>query len=139
MLDNIDPKLWGPSYWKMLHYITLAYPNNPTENDKTDIKNLFKALHPVLPCQKCRNNFNDHLKKFPLDEKALSSKATLVMWLINIHNEVNIINGKKIMTYDDVIKELNDDTKPIINKQSITFILLIFLVIVLIIFAKFRN
>jgi hypothetical protein len=139
MLDNIDPKTWGPAYWKMLHYMTFAYPDNPTENDKTDVINFFKALQPMLPCQKCRNNFNNHLKKFPLDENALSSKLNLIIWLINIHNEVNIMTGKKVVSYDDVIKELSNEIKPIVSKQTITFILLIFLVVVLIIFAKLRN
>ena len=32
MLVNINPALWGKPYWDMMHYVTLAYPENPLEN-----------------------------------------------------------------------------------------------------------
>lgn len=149
MHNNIDPKIWGPICWKLLEYITFTYPVNPTEEDKTNIRNFFTALQHVLPCQKCRNNYGIHLKKYPLDEKAVSSQKYLITWLINIHNEVNIMNGKPgNFTYSGFMdnlffNELNEEIKLKQEQKTrnnfITFILLICLVIVLIVFAKFRN
>lgn len=139
MLDNIDPIIWGDSYWKMLHYITLAYPDVPAQEDKQNVINFFAALRPMLPCQKCRNNFESHLKKYPLNDYTLSSKINLVMWLINIHNEVNALTGKKVMTYDEVINQLGNKQSFYVNKQIITIILLVLLVIILIYIAKTKN
>ena len=37
----MDPEVWGPHGWYFLHSITLAYPDNPTDDDKTYHKNFF--------------------------------------------------------------------------------------------------
>ena len=37
---NIPPHIWGPSAWKLLHYITFAYPVNPTYDDKLNYKKI---------------------------------------------------------------------------------------------------
>jgi len=149
MYNNIDPKIWGPICWKLLEYITFTYPVRPTEEDKINIRIFFTALQHVLPCQKCRNNYGMHLKKFPLDDKAVSSQRELITWLINIHNEVNIMNGKpEIFSYSGFIdnmfiNSIKEDIKIKEEQKNrnnlITFVLLICLVVVLVIFAKFRN
>ena len=36
--------------------------------------------------------------------KSRKLKQNLVKWLINIHNEVNIINGKKQLSYEEVVR-----------------------------------
>ena len=36
----IKPSIWGPHGWKFMHYVSLGYPNNPTENDKLNYKTL---------------------------------------------------------------------------------------------------
>ena len=28
------PNVWGPYGWKFIHYVTLGYPNNPSNEDK---------------------------------------------------------------------------------------------------------
>jgi hypothetical protein len=38
------PDVWGPHGWKFIHYITLGYPTNPTQEDKTKYANFFNAL-----------------------------------------------------------------------------------------------
>ena len=90
----MKPEVWGPHAWIFLHSITLEYPNNPTNEDKLNIKNFFNSVGLVLPCQKCRLNFNSHLKKYPLTDKVLESKSSLVKWMIDIHNCVNVMNNK---------------------------------------------
>ena len=100
----MHPKIWGPGGWLFLHSITLNYPENPTENDKMYHKNFFLNLQNVLPCPNCAKHYSLNLTKFPI-EPALENKELFVKWLIDIHNEVNKKNFKRIYTYDEVIQK----------------------------------
>jgi len=104
-MQNINPSFWGTSGWKFMHYITLAYPDNPTIKDKIDITNFFNTVGNVLPCALCRVNYYNHLKKYPLDDQAVKNRDNLVKWLVNIHNEVNMMHNKPIYTTDQLYKD----------------------------------
>ena len=97
----MDPNIWGPHGWYFLHSITLAYPDNPTENDKTIYKNFFESLKDILPCDKCRVHFNQTLMTYPI-ENHLQNKESLFKWLVDVHNRVNIDNDKREYTYDEI-------------------------------------
>jgi len=133
---NIDPTVWGPHLWKYMHLMTLSYPDTPTTIDKDNFKAFFLSLQNVLPCENCRENFKSHLIKYPLNDTVLSSRYNLVVWLMNIHNEVNKENNKKIMTYDELINEYTNPPSSY-NKTLINILLILGLIIVLIIYAKY--
>jgi hypothetical protein len=101
---NINPTIWGPHLWKFMHYLTLSYPENPTEEEKDTLYNFFHTIKTVLPCEKCRYNFNSHLEKTPLSDEILSNNANVIRWLFDIHNEVNKSNNKPELPYDEFIK-----------------------------------
>jgi hypothetical protein len=129
----MDPEVWGPHGWIFLHCITLAYPDCPSKVDKEAMKNFFISLGPVLPCEKCRNNFTKHLIKYPLTDSILCSRDKLVRWLIDIHNEINEINGKPKVTYDDVLFDyLHMISKTRTTQQHYFYAIVIFLLIVII-------
>jgi Erv1 / Alr family len=140
MLYNINPASWGPYYWKAMHYLTVAYPNNPTESDKEDVKQFFLSVGRVLPCEKCRAHFAKNLQNYPLTETVLSSRYNLVNWLKDIHNEVNTWSGKKQWSYDEVVNEYGDHGKPSCGIEIITISLLILIIVIMIVYFKFlRN
>lgn len=148
MSININPLHWGPPSWKFLHYITLSYPDNPSQKDKIRMYNFFIIIKDLLPCEKCRYNYNEHLVKFPLTYEILSSRFTLVNWLINIHNEVNITLGKNIITYNEFLEiyvnnEYNSKINPSFNLQmstkTMTIFLIIILIFVLLLAIKLKN
>lgn len=140
MLYNINPSLWGPHCWKFLHFVTLSYPENPTEEDKTKVKNFIFCLKNILPCEKCRHHFHINLNKYPITDKVLSSRYNLINWLLNIHNEVNSKNGKKMYTYQDLLKEYDlENNNENYNVEIATIALLVLLVIIVAIYMiKFR-
>ena len=37
----MNPNIWGPSFWKTIHYTAFSYPINPTEINKKILKNLY--------------------------------------------------------------------------------------------------
>lgn len=137
MFYNINPSLWGPHCWKFMHYLTMSYPDKPTESDKNKIKNFFLAVAEIIPCENCRIHFALNLKNFPLTDNVLESRYNLINWLKNIHNEVNTRNGKKPYTYDDIINEYsNKNNTTDYNVEIVTIILLVFIIIILFIYAK---
>lgn len=141
-MNNINPNMWGNSGWTFLHYITFAYPDHPTQNDKNMIKNFFDSVSEVLPCEKCRFNFKNHTVKYPLNDDALNSRFDLVNWLINIHNEANKSRGKAIMTYEQVIKQYLFTPKNnclIVNNRLTVIIVSVALIIIFIVFLKFYS
>jgi FAD-linked sulfhydryl oxidase len=100
---SINSDYWGSSGWKLLHYITLSYPDRPTTRDRTNMKNFFNSFQTVIPCKTCSNNFKKHMKKIPLTDTVLSSKQNLDRWLIDIHNETNKLAGKPVLSYTSAL------------------------------------
>ena len=117
------PDIWGPHGWKFIHYITLGYPNNPTEQDKKKYYNFFISLSNVIPCGVCGNHFKQHLEITPLDDEALKDKESLMSWGIMMHNHVNAKNNKKIQSFKDAINAIikNDDKCIVFNDEAINF------------------
>ena len=44
----MTPDVWGPHGWKFIHYITLGYPENPTQMQKDKYKAFFLLLKDSL-------------------------------------------------------------------------------------------
>lgn len=128
-INNIVPDMWGPSGWKFMHYITFAYPDSPTDEDKENMKNFFISVSKVLPCKKCRNNFKKHTEKYPLTEEILESRYNLTRWLIDIHNEVNIMNGKKTVTYEEALEIYLKNNNTIVSFNT-ALIIVIFIIVI---------
>jgi hypothetical protein len=138
MFYNINPSLWGPHCWKFMHYLTMSYPDEPTQMDKDKIKRFFLAIGDIIPCENCRVHFALNLKNSPLTDKVLESRYNLINWLKDIHNEVNSRNGKKTYTYDDIINEYsNKNNGGDYSVEIVTVILLMLIVVILLIYINF--
>jgi hypothetical protein len=128
-MHNINPRIWGPPGWKFMHYVTLSYPNNPTLEHKENAKMFFLSAGKLLPCESCQVHFSEHLVKYPLDDKVLSCGTNLVEWFMNVHNEVNKIQGKDIYTLDRLYKEYMGS---ISHKSYTSFYILCVVMIILV-------
>jgi hypothetical protein len=102
----ITPDIWGPHGWKFMHYVALAYPAKPTSEQKNEYKIFFESIQNILPCGMCSYNYKKHLKELPMDDKVLESNITLLKWTIDMHNKVNVQNGKREYTSEEVINLL---------------------------------
>jgi len=134
-VQSVSPNEWGPPAWKFIHYISLVYPNNPTELDKKHYTDFFNSLQYVLPCPKCSKNYKKHLKIHPL-ENSLENSDSLFKWTVDIHNEVNKINNKPLYTYDEAYNEYLNKQNNIRNNFIICGILL--LILLLFVYFKFH-
>ena len=139
----MDPEIWGPHAWLFLHTITFNYPKNPTVIDRNNYYDFFNSLQNTLPCQKCQEHYKLNLQKYPIQ---LQSRRHLVQWLINMHNAVNLKNGKEAWTYDEVYDKYSalyggDDVSknPLSIPNMEKYIIFIILIVVIVIVYIYYN
>lgn len=138
----MEPQIWGKHAWIFLHSITMTYPENPSNDDKKTYKIFFESLDKILPCIVCRKNYRKHISNVPIDS-FLHSRRSIVEWLINIHNQTNIMHNKPTMEYDQVINlykkiykkesidtEQNIEKSTCISDNSYKYIIFILLIII---------
>ena len=93
---------WGPAMWKVLHEKTYEYPSEqPTIKDKAAAIKYFKGVEQRIPCKRCRYNYKQYLLRNPV-EYHVDSRKELVRWLVDLHNEINVENGKRVWSYKEV-------------------------------------
>ena len=99
-------KIWGPHFWKTMHFISFSYPNNPTIEDKKYYKQFFESLCHVLPCSYCRVSCEYFISTEPtkLTDEVLTNRETITKWLYLLHERVNQKLGVEYnVTYDEVV------------------------------------
>lgn len=111
----MNQNIWGPHLWFSLHTISFNYPLKPTNIEKKNYYDFFMNLQEVIPCSVCKKNYKRHLNEHPI-KQSLNTRKDLVYWLIDMHNMVNGEIGKKILSYDNVIKKYED-----VYKKKIIF------------------
>ena len=135
----ITPQEWGPHGWKFIHYVSLGYPENPTEEDKHKYKMFFISLKDVLPCSLCRNHYEENYATMPLTDVILSKRENVVRWVIDIHNVVNASKNKPIIPYDEALKLINGNSECAQNKMNLIYLLIAILgglVLIAVIYKK---
>jgi len=96
----MKPDIWGKHLWYSIHFIALAFPDDPTNEEKRNYQSFFENLHKVLPCHKCSLNYVEHLIEKPITFAELSNSETLFRWTVDIHNLVNKETSKDQWTYE---------------------------------------
>ena len=82
----------GRATWTFLHVLASQYPDEPTEEQKRDAKQLVYSLTRLYPCKECAEHFQDVVAKIPPD---VSSSVVFQRWMCEVHNEVNGRLGKE--------------------------------------------
>ena len=85
----LDPKIWGPHYWFVLHTIALNYPLHPNETSKKKYYDFIQNLPIFIPIADMGNSFSRLLDKYPVTPY-LDSRDSFIKWMYYIHNQVNI-------------------------------------------------
>ncbi len=133
---NINPKIWGPFFWKTFHLSTFGYPREPNDLDKQTYKLFYESFMKILPCNKC----SIESQKMSIDDliKGLESRASLIKWGYNFHNKVNTklkINELKFETFMSDIELLISG-----NNYKYNYIyVLISLIILALIYLFFKH
>ena len=103
----MDPNVWGPHLWFVMHTISFNYPKEPTPIDKINYYNFFYNLTSIIPCNDCKTHFIDFFKKNPI-RNYLINRDKLIEWVMNCHNNVNKLNNKPEWNLDQVFKHYQE-------------------------------
>ncbi|THV06176.1 hypothetical protein K435DRAFT_711675 [Dendrothele bispora CBS 962.96] len=76
----------GRATWKLLHTITLRYPEHPTSDERAALNSYFHLFSRLYPCGECAHEFQQLLKEYP---PQTSNRRAASLWLCHVHNEVN--------------------------------------------------
>jgi hypothetical protein len=99
---RFPPSVWGPILWHTIHVTALSYPSNPTYAQKKAAKEFYESLSELIPCPVCREHYKVHLQKLPLSPH-LDRREDLFRWTVELHNEVNQMLGKPIVSETESI------------------------------------
>ena len=118
-----SPKFWGRQAWHFIHMVALSYPDNPTADDKKNYLRFLKSLPHALPCPVCGEHFKENMEKHP---PRLNSRKDFFEWTVDMHNEVNKMQQKKVISYSEAIDELkkNSASKPSLSDRDLAKALL---------------
>ena len=94
------PELWGPSTWDTIHLLCYTAPATLTASDQLRYTAFFKALPYVLPCASCSQHLLEHYENHPI-ESYIHSGTALFEWSVHIHNTVNEMLGKPMVSVED--------------------------------------
>lgn len=108
---TLDPTVWGPHYWFVLHTIALSYPVKPNETMRKKYYDFYQNLPMFIPIEEMGNNLSKFLDKYPVTPY-LESRQSLVRWTHFIHNKINKALGKETMTLEETMTAYYEHYKP---------------------------
>jgi len=101
-LFSKNPKQWGPSLWHYLHTAAYHYPENPEPERVQQMKQLLCSLSASIPCMKCSKHYEENISPYrPQLDDICSCRDKLFKFLVDLHNKVNIQNGKPTISYNE--------------------------------------
>ncbi|KAF3435533.1 hypothetical protein FNV43_RR22622 [Rhamnella rubrinervis] len=89
----------GRATWTFLHTLAAQYPDNPTRQQKKDVKELMSILSRMYPCKECADHFQEILRANPVQA---GSHSEFSQWLCYVHNVVNRSLGKLVFPCERV-------------------------------------
>jgi hypothetical protein len=108
---ELDPNVWGPHYWFVLHTIALCYPLYPNDVTKKKYYEFIQNFPLMIPVEKIGNNFSILLDKFPVTPY-LDSRESFQKWIHFIHNKVNEQLGLPELSFSESIDKYYHNYKP---------------------------
>ena len=104
-MSRADIDVWGPSGWNFLHAMSFAYSVSPSLSERMRMFAFLHSFAQILPCMRCRVHFikllNTHLPN--VSSEHIENRESLVRFLVDAHNMVNIRLNKKTMDFEAVM------------------------------------
>tara|TARA_Y100001935_G_scaffold75289_1_gene62830 strand:+ start:796 stop:1227 length:432 start_codon:yes stop_codon:yes gene_type:complete len=113
----LNPKVWGPHYWFVLHTIANTYPLAPNDVTKKKYYDFIQNLPLLLPIEEIGNSFAKYLDKFPVTPY-LDSRPSFIKWMHFIHNKINVSIGEPELSLEESMAQYYEEYKPKIVKDA---------------------
>ena len=113
----IEPEVWGPHYWYILHTIAFCYPLYPNSITRKKYYEFVHNLHIFIPNKNISTSFSQLLEKYPVTPY-LDNRESFIRWTHFIHNKINKKLDKPIISLQEFYNTYKKKNKNI-NKNSI--------------------
>ncbi len=142
---KLDPDVWGPYYWFVLHTIAYCYPLIPNDLTKKKYYEFIQNLPLFIPVEEIGNSFAVLIDKYPVSPY-LDSRESFIRWMNFIHNKINEMIGKEEKSLTESLnayfqhyapKHVQQKQQMRFWKQCAYFVVLVALIIL--IFAVTRD
>lgn len=115
--ETLDPAIWGPHYWFVLHTVAQTYPEIPTSVTKRKYYDFIQNLPLFIPNPDIGDRLIELLDKFPVSPY-LDSRDSFVRWMHFIHNKINLALGKEELTLFDALDKYREQYRPPVVRLS---------------------
>lgn len=92
---NLEPNIWGPHYWFVLHTISYTYPIYPNDEIKQKYYSFIQLLPLLLPDGKSSRIVSNYINNFSV-VPYLDSKESFITYINRLHNHINVYLGKQV-------------------------------------------
>jgi hypothetical protein len=108
---QLDPDIWGPHYWFVLHTMALTYPHHPNDVTKKKYYDFIQNLPVFIPVESIGKDFSKLLDLYPITAY-LDNRDSLIRWAHFIHNKINDKLEKPRISIDDFYVNYYEQYKP---------------------------
>ncbi len=100
--NSVDPQVWGPAFWFILHNSSARYPVKASPVSRKAMKDFILGMPIMIPCEECADHATAHIEAnhSRLDE-VTSGRQQLFNFFVDFHNLVNRRYGKPVMGYEE--------------------------------------
>ncbi len=106
-----DAKIWGPHYWFFMMSVAMTYSDYPNDIVKRKYYDFYMNLPLFIPDKEMAKNLLAMLDSYPITPY-LSSKDSLLRWVVFIHNKINTMIGKPNLSVDEAIRNYMNEYLP---------------------------
>lgn len=91
-------KTWGPSAWYIFHSISYSWDIRFINH----YRRFFNLIARTIPCHTCKRHFLSNIRKpkWVIRNNVLD-KNKMINWLVDLHNDVNRRNRKRLFSYEE--------------------------------------
>lgn len=116
---TLDPEIWGPQFWFVLHTIAVMYPKRPNETIRKKYYELIQNIPLYLPSPPLGDLFSSLLDKYPVTPY-LDSQESFFKWVHFMYNKMNVLLGNPEVEMKDFINNYNVQyiPKEVVKKQD---------------------
>lgn len=103
-----DASTLGQSTWTFLHTMAAYYPEKAELDQQKTMIGFIEGLSQFYPCDHCAEHLRTEIK---INPPRVASNVELSDWFCQIHNEVNVRQGKPTFPCDRVFERWRDGSK----------------------------
>lgn len=118
---NIKPEYWGRHGWAYLWAIALNFPEKATQEQRGALRRFLGAMGELLPCQKCRDHYQERHADGTALDAASASGAALRQWVLGLHNAIRTEqHGRPPLAEEDATQYFLIDSRPCASRSGTT-------------------